>query len=94
MTSSQSDLGRLLTLDLPECVTDFLNRKGAAGPGGIRTVSLEGDASDRRYVRLLVGDPGEGDQGSYVLMQLSSPWVPTGTQTELPFVDIARHLSG
>jgi aminoglycoside/choline kinase family phosphotransferase len=36
---------------------------------------------------------GEGDQKSYVLMQLSSPWVPQGSRLELPFVNVARHLS-
>ena len=30
---------------------------------------------------------------SYVLMQLSRPWVPQGSRRELPFVNVARHLS-
>jgi aminoglycoside/choline kinase family phosphotransferase len=41
---------------------------------------------------LIVEGRGEGDQGSYVLMQLSSPWVPQGSRRELPFVNVARHL--
>jgi aminoglycoside/choline kinase family phosphotransferase len=56
-------------------------------------IPLEGDASDRKYVRLVMEGHGKGDQGSYVLMQLSSPWVPQGSRRELPFVNIARHLS-
>lgn len=92
MTSKQSTPGRLQNLGLPRRMVDFLVQKGAAGSGGIRTVSLEGDASDRRYVRLILEGSGEGEQVSYVLMQLSGPWEPTGAQTELPFVNIARHL--
>ena len=93
MTSKASDSARLHALGLPEGLIDFLTRQGPSGANPVRAIHLEGDASDRKYVRLIVEGRGEGDQGSYVLMQLSSPWVPQGSRRELPFVNVARHLS-
>ena len=93
MTSGASDADRLHALGLPEGLTDFLIRQRPSGAGSVRAVPLEGDASDRKYVRLVVQSGGEGEPGSFVLMELSSPWVPEGSRRELPFVNIARHLS-
>lgn len=78
-------------LGLPERVIEFLVREGASRARPIRSTPLEGDASDRKYTRLTLEGSGE-DGRSYVLMELSSRWVPQGSQRELPFVDIARHL--
>jgi len=93
VTSRASHAARLRSLGLPEGLIDFLIRQGPSGASPVRAVPLEGDASDRKYVRLIVEGRGEGDQGSYVLMQLSNPWVPKGSRQELPFVNVARHLS-
>lgn len=93
MKSGASDAARLRALGLPVGLIDFLIRQGPSGETSVRTVPLAGDASDRKYVRLIVEGGGEEDQGSYVLMQLSSPWVPEGSRRELPFVNVARHLS-
>ncbi len=92
MTSRASGAARLRALGLPEGLIDFLIRQGPSGASHVRAVPLEGDASDRKYVRLIVKGRGGGDQGSYVLMQLSNPWVPKGSRRELPFVNVARHL--
>ncbi len=54
---------------------------------------LEGDASDRKYIRLLVESPRGCSPDPYVLMQLASPWSPDTPGTELPFVNVARHLA-
>ena len=91
--SGAFDAAGLRALGLPEGLIDFLIRQGPSGKTSVRTVPLAGDASDRKYVRLIVEGRGEADQGSYVLMQLSSPWVPEGSRRELPFVNVARHLS-
>ena len=93
MTSGASNASRLHALGLPEGLIDFLIRQGPSGATPVRTVPLEGDASDRKYVRLIMEGRGQGDQGSYVLMQLSSPWVPQASRRDLPFVNVARHLS-
>jgi aminoglycoside/choline kinase family phosphotransferase len=93
VTSRASDAARLRALGLPEGLIDFLIRQGPSSTSPVRAVPLEGDASDRKYVRLVVEGRGEGDQVSYVLMQLSRPWVPQGSRRELPFVNVARHLS-
>ena len=93
MTTRASEAARLRALGMPEGLIDFLIRQGSSGASPVRTVPLEGDASDRKYVRLIVEGRDEGDQGSYVLMQLSTPWVPQGSRRELPFVNVARHLS-
>jgi hypothetical protein len=90
--SGASGEARLQALGLPEKVVDFLVRKGSAGAGPVRTVLLEGDASDRTYLRMIVEADEQGAGMSYVLMQLANPWVSTATQRELPFVNIARHL--
>jgi aminoglycoside/choline kinase family phosphotransferase len=93
VTSKASGAARLRALGLPEGLIDLLTRQGPSGASPVRAVPLEGDASDRKYLRLVVEGPGGGDQGSYVLMQLSTPWVPQGSRRELPFVNVARHLS-
>jgi aminoglycoside/choline kinase family phosphotransferase len=91
--SVESTLPRLEASSLPEGVVDFLIEKGSSGSKGIRTLALEGDASDRSYFRLILEDSGEGEGDSYVIMKLDRPWTPEGGQEELPFVNIARHLS-
>ncbi len=92
MTSKASSAARLRALGLPDPVVDFLLRHEAAAEGPIRARPLEGDASDRSYLRMILEASGERERGSYVLMQLSSPWTPQGSKRELPFVNIARHL--
>ncbi len=78
--------------ELPERVLDFLVGKGSSATGRIRTLPLEGDASDRRYFRLVrEGSPGR-QPDSCVLMKLASPWKPESGRRELPFVNIARHM--
>lgn len=52
-----------------------------------RLIPLLGDASDRRYYRLLLAAPAEGIT-SMVLMRLAQPY----TDGELPFVNIQRYL--
>lgn len=54
---------------------------------------LEGDASDRRYYRILAGSHALGRASSRILMKLSAPWSPSAGREELPFVNIARHLA-
>lgn len=83
---------RIQDSGLPERVLDFLFRRASAVSGRIRTLPLEGDASDRRYFRLVLEASAKGDPGSYVLMKLARPWEPQGGRRELPFVNIARHL--
>ncbi len=93
MVSEECRTGGLQTLGLPQRVVAFLAGEGAAAGGRIRTQPLEGDASDRKYARLIVEGRGRDDGVSFVLMKLSSPWVPPpGSQREIPFVDIAAHL--
>ena len=91
--SNESTPPRLEASSLPEVVVDFLIGKGSSGSGGIRTLALEGDASDRSYFRLILEGLGEKERDSYVIMKLDRPWEPGGGQEELPFVNIARHLS-
>jgi aminoglycoside/choline kinase family phosphotransferase len=91
--SEESSPPRLEAACLPEVVVDFLIEKGSSGSRGIRTLALEGDASDRSYFRLILEGSGEGERDSYVIMKLDRPWAPEGGQEELPFVNIARHLS-
>lgn len=83
----------LQALGLPERLIAFVLDRGGSGSGRVRTVTLEGDASDRRYFRLALERTGKGDMHSYVIMKLASPWVPKGAQRELPFVNIAKHLA-
>ena len=92
MSSSPSTSVSLQSLGLPERVFDFMLRQGASGSRRICVLSLEGDASDRRYFRLLLEGSGRRRPESYVMMQLASPWKPEGSRRELPFVNIARHL--
>ena len=58
-----------------------------------RILPLEGDASDRRYFRVLMSDPDADEPSSYILMKLARPWISEGHRVELPFVDVARHLA-
>lgn len=58
-----------------------------ATPLDFRLIPLLGDASDRRYYRLLLAAPAEGIT-SMVLMRLAQPY----TDGELPFVNIQRYL--
>ncbi len=83
---------RLRDLGLPAAVVRFLLRQESVAVGSIRVQPLEGDASDRNYLRLTMEGRGGGKRFSYVLMELSSPWLPRGSKPELPFVNIARHL--
>lgn len=92
MTFRTPGPSRLQALGLPERVIDFLVQRGASGAGPIRSLPMAGDASDRRYLRLTVEGAGGEEGRSYVVMQLSSPWVPQGPKREPPFVNIARHL--
>ena len=93
MTFGESDAARLRAMGLPGRIIDFLILQRSLDAGPVRAIPLEGDASDRRYLRLSMEARGEEVPGSYVLMQLSSPWVPQGSRGELPFVNIARHLT-
>lgn len=61
----------------PDAVRTYLAR---AGQDGARVVPLTGDASDRRYYRII---PGEGT--SYVLAVHAAPF----TYDALPFVNVA-----
>ncbi len=92
VTSGTSKAARVRALGLPARVVDFLARERSSGEGSIRTSSLEGDASDRQYVRLIVEGHDGGQRGSYVLMRLATPWAPKDPREEFPFVNIARHL--
>jgi len=91
--SDDSSPPRLEALSLPKVVIDFLIGEGSSGSGEVRSFPLAGDASDRSYFRLVLEGSGEGEGNSYVIMKLASPWEPKGAQEELPFVNIARHLT-
>lgn len=54
----------------------------------VRLIPLQGDASDRRYYRLLFLSPVEGI-ASLVIMRLACPY----TSSELPFVNVQRYLA-
>lgn len=60
-------------------------------PGQV--LPLEGDASDRKYYRILPESDASGRVSSLILMKLSAPWSPSAGREELPFVNIARHLA-
>ena len=66
---------------LPAPVTAYLER---AGQAGARVVPLTGDASDRRYVRVIAGDGTRS-----VLALYGSPF----TYAALPFVNVSELLS-
>jgi N-acetylmuramate 1-kinase len=83
------DTGHLL----PEEVARFLSGAMPRGLKGLRFMRLQGDASDRSYLRLSSDPPGEPGRVSFVLMQLARPWSPEYGREEIPFVNIARHLS-
>ncbi len=53
----------------------------------LQVIPLVGDASDRRYYRLLLAAPTDGIV-SLVLMRLAQPY----TEGELPFVNVQRYL--
>lgn len=65
----------------------------ASWMGPEQVCPLEGDASDRRYYRILLRPSASGRASSLVLMKLSAPWSPSAGRQELPFVNIARHLA-
>jgi N-acetylmuramate 1-kinase len=56
-------------------------------PPDFQVIPLLGDASDRRYYRLLFASPVD-DIASLVLMRLAQPY----TEGELPFVNVQRYL--
>lgn len=58
-----------------------------------RIVPLEGDASDRRYIRVFSTAGRPGGSRSYVVMVLERPWDGCDGMEELPFVNIARYLN-
>jgi N-acetylmuramate 1-kinase len=57
-------------------------------PPDFQVIPLLGDASDRRYYRLLFASPVD-DIASVVLMRLARPH----TEGELPFVNVQRYLA-
>jgi aminoglycoside/choline kinase family phosphotransferase len=65
----------------PAPVTEYLARVGLSG---VRVVPLTGDASDRRYVRVIAGD------GSHAVLAIHA--APFAYAT-LPFVNVAQLLS-
>lgn len=80
-------------LVLPDSMAAFLSDIFPAKAFLAGCSPLEGDASDRKYYRLLVESPRGGSLEPYILMQLASPWSPDTLGTELPFVNVARHLA-
>ena len=78
---------------LSETVTGLLEKAFPERHTLIRSESLEGDASDRKYFRLTLKSADTGASSTYVLMQLAEPWIPERAGGELPFVNIARHLA-
>jgi aminoglycoside/choline kinase family phosphotransferase len=68
---------------LPAAVRGYLDRHGIANP---RVVPLTGDASDRRYFRIL---PQDKDSESFVLAVHGSPF----EYASLPFVNVAQLFS-
>ena len=54
---------------------------------------LEGDASDRRYLRVQVTSDRGRALRSYVVMVLDTPWQADKGMKELPFINIARYLA-
>src|SRR5258708_40094130 len=71
------------TDDARQRIQGYLDRSGLAA-GNPRVVPLTGDASDRRYFRILLGDAP-----SIVLALNSAPF----DVTKLPFVNVATLLA-
>lgn len=72
----------IVSIDPKERVDEYLRRRGLAG-GGARVVPLTGDASDRRYYRLV-----PPDEPARVLAVHAGPF----TYATLPFVNVADLL--
>ena len=70
-------------LPLPDAITAYLARTGFSGPRTL-VLPLSGDASDRRYFRVM---PRDGD--TFVLALNAAPF----TFDALPFVNVARLLA-
>ncbi len=79
-------------LSLPNKINDFLLQTIPVGSKIRQCLPLAGDASDRKYFRVLLESSPANEQDSYILMQLESPWRPEGGKKELPFINIAKHL--
>jgi len=73
---------------LIEHLRALLHRRFPQVSPNLQLVPLQGDASDRRYYRLLFPTPVEGT-ASLVVMRLAHPY----TAGELPFVNIQRYLA-
>ncbi|MEW6443555.1 MAG: phosphotransferase [bacterium] len=71
-----------------------LLRKSMPPGTSIETVTpLEGDASDRRYFRIRYRVDPSARAAAAILMRLANPWAPEERRPDLPFVNVARHLS-
>lgn len=68
-----------LTTDYPSYFNDFI--KKSLGIDDFSIMALAGDASSRRYYRVVKGQP------SWVLME----WEPFSTPNEYPFISIQKH---
>jgi aminoglycoside/choline kinase family phosphotransferase len=66
----------------------LLHRRFPQGWSDVQLIPLQGDASDRRYYRLLFPAATEGT-ASLVVMRLARPY----TAGELPFVNVQRYLA-
>jgi N-acetylmuramate 1-kinase len=71
-----------------ECLRALIDRVFPGKAADFQVIPLLGDASDRRYYRVLVATPVDGI-ASLILMRLAEPH----TAGELPFVNIQRYLS-
>lgn len=71
-----------------ECLHALVDRVFPGKPADFQVIPLLGDASDRRYYRVLLATPVDG-MTSLVLMHLAKPH----TAGELPFANIQRYLS-
>jgi aminoglycoside/choline kinase family phosphotransferase len=78
---------------VPPTVAEFLEKAFPLACPDLAFHAMQGDASDRSYFRVAPRAPGPGSGTSYILMRLAGPWIPGEGAGELPFVNIARHLS-
>jgi aminoglycoside/choline kinase family phosphotransferase len=85
--------GKACTTEEEARLFRFLETSVGHGHEVQRILPLEGDASDRRYFRIHVKHHRGSISHNYVVMMLDKPWQGEKGMEELPFINIARHLT-